>query len=155
MLKNRIALLAIVLWGATAAALGWMFVHGSTVTGSDGRQAIVLAAPERDLVLGEMRSMLVATQGVVQGIQQNDMKLVAQSARTAGMGAAVDVNPALMAKLPLEFKSLGMNVHHEMDALAMAAESGKGAPELLGMLSATLTQCVACHASWQLQAGAR
>jgi hypothetical protein len=155
MLKNRIAQLAIVLWVATVAVLGWMFVHGHTVSGSDGRQAIVLDASERDLVLGEMRGMLVATQGVVQGIQQNDMKRVAQSARAAGMGAAVDVNPALMAKLPLEFKSLGMNVHHEMDSLAAAAEQGQASSELLGMLSATLAKCVACHASWQLQARTR
>lgn len=46
------------------------------------------------------------------------------------MASAADVNPALMAKLPLPFKSLGMSVHHDMDDLAKAATEGKPAAEL-------------------------
>ncbi len=152
MMTNRLALLAIVLWVATVAVFAWFFVRGTTTAGTDGRTAVVLAPAERALVLGEMRGLLSASQQVVQGIQQGDMKLVAQSARAAGMGSAVDVNPALMAKLPVAFKSLGMNVHHDMDDLALAAESGKSQTELLGMLSATMSKCVGCHAAWQLKA---
>ncbi|TXT26355.1 MAG: hypothetical protein FD134_599 [Gallionellaceae bacterium] len=69
------------------------------------------------------------------------------------MGAAADVNPALMAKLPLPFKQLGMSVHHEMDELAVAAESGKPAAELQQMLVSALSKCVACHAAWQIKSG--
>lgn len=58
-----------------------------------------------------------------------------------------------MAKLPLEFKALGMGVHHDMDEIAKAAEDGQPAAELLKMTSHTLTKCVACHAAWQLKAG--
>lgn len=152
MMTNRLALLAIVLWVATVAVFAWFFVRGTTTEGTDGRTAVVLAPAERALVLGEMRGLLSASQQVVQGIQQGDMKLVAKAARSAGMGAAVDLNPALMAKLPVTFKSLGMNVHHDMDALALAAESGKTQSELLGMLSTTMTKCVGCHAAWQLKA---
>lgn len=153
MMTNRLALLAIVLWVATVAVFAWFFVRGTTTEGTDGRTAVVLAPAERALVLGEMRGLLSASQQVVQGIQQGDMKLVAKAARSAGMGAAVDLNPALMAKLPVTFKSLGMNVHHDMDALALAAESGKtSSSELLGMLSTTMTKCVGCHAAWQLKA---
>ncbi len=152
MMTNRLALLAIVLWVATVAVFAWFFVRGTTTEGTDGRTAVVLAPAERALVLGEMRGLLSASQQVVQGIQQGDMKLVAKAARSAGMGAAVDLNPALMAKLPVTFKSLGMNVHHDMDALALAAESGKTSSELLGMLSTTMSKCVGCHAAWQLKA---
>jgi hypothetical protein len=151
MLKNRFALIAIMLWLATVAVFAWFFVRGNTAAGTDGRTAVVLAAGERDLILGEMRGLLSASQLIVQGIQQGDMKQVAQSARAVGMGSAVDVNPALMAKLPAAFKSLGMNVHHDMDDLAQAAESGKNANELLGMLSNTMTKCVSCHSAWQLK----
>lgn len=151
MLKNRFALIAIVLWLATVAVFAWFFVRGNTTAGTDGRTAVVLAAGERDLILGEMRGLLSASQQIVQGIQQGDMKQVAQSARAVGMGSAVDVNPALMAKLPASFKSLGMNVHHDMDDLAQAAESGKNANELLGMLSNTMAKCVSCHSAWQLK----
>jgi hypothetical protein len=61
------------------------------------------------------------------------------------------VNPVLMAKLPLPFKQLGMSVHRDMDDLALAAETGKTTPELLDMLTGTLSKCVACHAAWQLK----
>jgi hypothetical protein len=152
MMTNRLALLAIVLWVATVAVFAWFFVRGTTTAGTDGRTAVVLALAERNLILGEMRGLLSASQQVVQGIQQGDMKLVAKAARSAGMASAVDVNPALMAKLPVAFKSLGMNVHHDMDDLALAAESGKSQAELLGMLSATMAKCVGCHAAWQLKA---
>ena len=53
--------------------------------------------------------------------------------------------PALMAKLPLDFKILGMSVHHDMDNIAKAAENGTPVPEIQKMLSNTLIRCVACH----------
>ena len=68
------------------------------------------------------------------------------------MVAAADVNPLLMAKLPLAFKTLGMSVHRDMGEIAKAAEDGKPAPELLMMASNTFAICVACHASWQIKA---
>ena len=68
------------------------------------------------------------------------------------MASAADVNPVLMAKLPIESNSWAWSVHREMDEIAKAAEDGKPAPELLKMASNTLTKCVACHAAWQLKA---
>lgn len=150
---RNVAGLALVLWVGTVAAFAWFFVHGNTRPSSDGRNAIVLAQPERDLVLSEMRGLLSAIQGIVEGINANNPQKIAQAARTAGMAAAADVNPALMAKLPLDFKQLGMSVHHDMDAIAAAAEAGKPGSEINKMLGDTLPKCVACHASWQLQAG--
>lgn len=107
----------------------------------------------QDLILLEMRGLLSATQGILEGANQGDMNRIIQSSRSAGMAAAADVNPLLMAKLPLAFKTLGMSIHRDMDEIADAAEGGKPAPELLKMTSNTLTKCVACHASWQLNAG--
>lgn len=149
---SKLALLSLALWLATVATFAWFFVRGNTAAGTDGRTAIMLQAAERDLVLGEMRLLLTATHGILQGVNANDMKQVAAAARSAGMGAAVDVNPALMAKLPLPFKELGMGVHHRMDDIAVAAENGKPATEITGMLTDTLSSCIACHASWQLRA---
>jgi len=149
---SKLALFSLVIWLATVATFAWFFVRGNTVTGTDNRTAIVLQPAERDLVLGEMRGLLTATHGILQGLGANDMKQVAAAARSAGMGAAVDVNPALMAKLPLPFKYLGMTVHHRMDDIAAAAENGKPGAEITGMLTDTLSNCIACHASWQLQA---
>lgn len=151
MKSNKLAAAAILLWLATLAVLAWFFVHGNTSAGADGRTAIVLQADERGLVLAEMRALLSATQGILDGATQNDMKLVAKAATAAGMGSAADVKPALMAKLPMDFKLLGMSVHHDMDKIAKAAEAGAPQAELLKMTSNTLTKCVACHSAWQLK----
>lgn len=152
MKSNRIAIFAILLWVITVAVFITFFVRGNTVSGTDNRTAIVLKAGERELVLSEMRGLLATTQGVLEGLNQNDMKRVAQAAQASGMASAADVNPALMAKLPLPFKSLGMSVHHDMDDLAKAAAEGKPTAELQKQLSNTLAKCVACHSAWQLKA---
>lgn len=152
MKSNKIAIFAILLWVISAAVFITFFVRGNTVSGTDNRTAIVLKAGERELVLSEMRGLLATTQGVLEGLNQNDMKRVAQAAQASGMAAAADVNPALMAKLPLPFKSLGMSVHHDMDDLAKAAAEGKPAAELQKQLANTLAKCVACHSAWQLKA---
>ncbi|MBI5435501.1 MAG: hypothetical protein HY937_00015 [Nitrosomonadales bacterium] len=153
MKSNKIALIALLLWVATIAVFAWFFIRGNTTAGADGRTAVVLQPAERDLVLAEMRGLLASTQGILEGANQGDVKRIIQASRAAGMAAAADVNPALMAKLPLEFKSLGMSVHRDMDEIAKAAEGGTPAAEILKMASNTLTKCVACHSAWQLKAG--
>jgi hypothetical protein len=80
------------------------------------------------------------------------MQAIVKVASAAGMSLAVDENPALMAKLPIELKTLGMSVHRDMDEIARAAAGGTPAPEILKMLSNTLAKCVACHSAWQLKA---
>jgi len=152
MKSNKLAQIALLLWVVTVSVFAWFFIRGSTVAGIDGRTAIVLQPRERELVLAEMRGLLAATQGILEGANQGDMPRIIESARAAGMAGTADVNPALMAKLPLEFKALGMSVHHEMDEIAKAAEDGKPAADLLKMTSNTLAKCVACHAAWQLKA---
>lgn len=153
MKSNKIASFALLLWVATIAVFAWFFIRGNTSAGTDGRTAVLLQSAERDLVLTEMRGMLSSTQGILEGANQGDVKRIIQASRAAGMSAAADVNPALMAKLPLEFKTLGMSVHHDMDEIAKAAEGGAPMPEILKMTSSTLTKCVACHSAWQLKVG--
>jgi hypothetical protein len=153
MKSSKLASIALLLWVVTIAVFAWFFVRGNTATGTDGRTAVVLQAGERDLVLSEMRGLLSATQAILEGANQGDMQRIAKAARAAGMAGAADVNPALMAKLPIEFKSLGMSVHHDMDEIAKAAEGGTPAPEILNMTANTLKKCVACHSAWQLKAG--
>jgi hypothetical protein len=153
MKSNKIALAAILLWVVTISVFAWFFVRGNTAAGSDNRTAVGLAAGERELILSEMRNLLGGVQGILDSINRVDMKQAASAARAIGMASAADVNPALLAKLPMPFKELGMSVHHDMDDLAQAAESGKSAAELQTMLTNTLSKCVACHASWQLKTG--
>ena len=151
MKSNKLAQLALLLWVVTIGVFAWFFVRGNTSAGTDGRTAVVLQPAERDLVLGEMRGLLAATQQILEGANQGDMQRISKAARAAGMAGAADVNPALMAKLPIEFKQLGMSVHREMDDIALAAESGKSAAEILQKASDTLMKCVACHSAWQIK----
>lgn len=153
MKSNKIASIALLLWVVTIAVFAWFFIRGNTTAGTDGRTAVVLQPAERDLVLTEMRGLLSSTQGILEGANQGDVARIILASRAAGMASAADVNPALMAKLPLEFKSLGMSVHHDMDEIAKAAEGGTPVPEILKMTSKAITKCVACHSAWQLSTG--
>lgn len=149
---NKLAAIALLLWVVTIAVFAWFFIRGNTAAGTDGRTAVVLQTAERDLVLSEMRGLLSATQQILDAANQGDMQRIAKAATAAGMAGAADVNPALMAKLPMEFKALGMSVHHDMDDIARAAQNGTPAAEILKMTANTLTKCVACHSAWQLPA---
>ena len=151
MKSNKIAISALVLWILTLAVFAWFFIQGNTTTGTDGRTAIILQVSERDLVLSEMRGLLSATREILEGINQNDMQRIIKASSAAGMVVAVDASPALMAKLPLELKTLGMSVHQDMDAIAKAAENKTPSPEILKMLTATLSKCITCHSTWQLK----
>ena len=151
MKSNKLAQIALILWLATVVIFAWFFIRGVTVEGTDERTAIVLQSAERDLVLSEMRGLLVATQGILEGANQGDSQQISKAARAAGMAAAADVNPVLMAKLPLAFKRLGMGVHQEMDDIAQAAEEGKASGEILTMVANTLNKCIACHSAWQVK----
>ncbi|HSA62147.1 MAG TPA: hypothetical protein VLE03_07900 [Nitrospiraceae bacterium] len=146
-MKRGICTVALALWVVTITAGIWLFVKGTTKPGADGRIEIVLAASERDLILGEMRQLLKAVDGVVRGLgePQSDLTQAEAAARAAGMGMAADVNPALMAKLPLPFKQMGMSIHKDMDALADAIVQKETEKQILQRLSSMTARCTTCH----------
>lgn len=148
---KSIASVAILLWVVTVMVFAWFFIKGNTTQSGDGRTAIMLQANERDLILSEMRGLLSATQGILDGANRGDMQSVVNASIKAGTQGAADVNPMLMAKLPIEVKTLGMSVHHDMDDIAKAAASGKPAAEITKMTAQMMSKCVACHAAWQIK----
>jgi hypothetical protein len=152
MTARVLAITAIGLWLVTIAVAAFFFVRGQTRVAPDGRTTVLLASDERNLVLTEMRGMLEAVQVVVDGVRAGELKQVAQAARASGVAAAAEVNPALMAKLPLEFKQLGLSVHKRFDEIATGADSGASREQLLASLSTQLSACVACHAGYRLDA---
>ena len=149
-MKSRFALVALALWGVTIAAAGFVFVHGRTAAAPDGRTAILLNVGERDFVLEEMRGLMVALRGITDGIARDDKAAIAQAAHGAGMAAAHDAAPALLLKLPMEFKRLAMPLHQGFDDLAAAAERGEPAAALSARLIEQMDLCVACHAAFRL-----
>jgi hypothetical protein len=152
MTARVLSVTAIALWLFTIVVAAFFFVRGRTQVSPDGRTTVLLASDERNLVLTEMRGMLETVQIVVDGVKAGDMKQVAQAARASGIAAAADINPALMVKLPIEFKQLGLSVHKRFDEIATAAASGASREQLLGSLSTQLSACVACHASYRFGA---
>ncbi len=123
---------------------------GAVAPSTDGRQAILLEEPERDLVLGEMRMFLASVQKITTGISKNDMKIVAQAAREVGLAAQQAVPGSLMGKLPLPFKKLGFDTHKKFDALARDAEDLGDPQYALEQLSTLMNNCVACHSTYKI-----
>jgi hypothetical protein len=154
-MNTRLILLTTIgLWVVTVGVAGYFFVAGNTVRSPDGRQAIMLSADEKNLILAEMRTMLGSVQGVVDGIANKDMQRVAQAARQSGSAAAAQVPTGLMAKLPLGFKQHGHTAHQGFDEIVVGAESGEPEDMLLARLGERLNNCVACHATYRLEAAA-
>lgn len=145
---KTLAIVAIVLWVASAAFIGFKFYKGSTAMGTDGREAIMLTSGERDLVLTEMRGLLAAVQEVIAAVNAGDMDAVKESAHRVGMAEAGSVPAELVLKLPLAFKQLGFSTHEGFDELALAAEIGPDA--VLESLEENMSKCLACHETYRL-----
>jgi hypothetical protein len=149
-MKQKLGLIAIVLWAISAGLFGYFFVRGWTSESADQRIAIHLAPAERDLVLGEMRQMLLSVHSLVTGLSAGDPKIMEQAARASGMAMAAEVNPIMMAKLPLEFKRQGMSVHRDFDALADRIAAGADQATVLREFTGITARCVGCHTSYRL-----
>jgi cytochrome c556 len=155
-MRSTLCRITLGLWIVTIGVAGWFFVQGWTTKSTDGRREIVLAPAERDLILGEMRMLLKAVHGVVTGLAGQDEEAnraqMEQAARSAGMHMAADVNPALMAKLPLPFKQVGMSIHKDMDALADAVIQKETPQQILQRLSNMTARCTGCHDMYRFAA---
>lgn len=147
-----IARLALALWIVTIAAAGFLFLRGHTEKGDDGRTAVILDPAERDFVLAEMRGLLTSAQGVMQGLSDQDLGAVEQAARASGMAVSHTVPPALILKLPIEFKQAGFAMHGGFDQIAMAARDQETPEMIQARLAALLNECVACHQLYRLTA---
>jgi len=137
-------LLAIALGG-----VAYQFVNGSTVEHEDGRTAILMSSPERDMVLGEMRTFLEGVQTIVEAIAEDDMETVAIAANSIGMAATGGEPAALIAKLPLDFKTLGMGTHQAFDDLSQEATDMGDSKMVLAQLGEIMLRCTTCHSSYR------
>ena len=133
----------------TLAVGSWFFVRGTVTEGDDGRTSILLTASERDFVLAEMRGLLEAVETITLELSEDNMDGVATAAKSVGEGSAGGEPATLIARLPLEFKMLGMATHGAFDDLAMEAEDMGNSSVVLGQLSSILTNCTSCHAGYR------
>src|SRR5689334_22812794 len=103
--------IAIVLWALTIGAALFYLVRGRTRTSADSRRSVVVTGSEKDMVLAEMRNILAAVQGVLLDVSTGDMAAASKAAKSAGMVMASEDSAGLLAKLPLDFKTLGLGLH--------------------------------------------
>ncbi len=141
-------------WGITSllfvTVLAGVYVFGIqgsviAATGTDTRKVIVLTEPERDMILAEMRSWLETVQDITVGYAEKNMDDVYNSARKAGMAASAAVPPQLIAKLPGDFKLMGMGTHKAFDAIANEAKSMGDEQVISRKLGNLMSNCVTCH----------
>lgn len=152
-MQSRVwCMVAVVLWVAGAATVGWVFVKGWTIPGADGRTEIRLASSERDQILKEMRRLLQAVHRVMigQSGSEQDIKQAERAARAVGMSMATDADPAIMMKLPLSFKQMGMSVHRDFDELADGIARGEQSRQILNRLTSITSRCATCHELYRL-----
>lgn len=148
---KKVALFLLGLWLVTLGIGGYFFVKGTGGKGEDGRYAVNLKREERNLVLSEMRMLLSGVQTILEAITTDDMELIEKTASSIGMKSAADVNPTLMAKLPIDFKSTGMGVHKRFDEIALKVHGGIKKDEVLKEVSDVLRTCVGCHEAYRLE----
>jgi len=149
---KRISVILNVILIVVFAFFAYKFVVGETKAGSDGRMAVILTTAERDSVLAEMRAMLEATQGVVDALARDDIAAIPALVTPLGMAATEGESLALMAKIPLDMKTLGYATHQAMDDLAALAMGGAGQADILAATAAILNNCTTCHAGYSLVA---
>ena len=116
----------------------------------DARFRLELAAPQRDLVLLEMRTMLESVNDILEGLIAADAPAMENAARRAGMTMAADVDPEIQAVLPQPFLQLGVRTHQAFDELAESIAGGGDSEEILQGLAAITGNCVGCHAAFRL-----
>jgi cytochrome c556 len=75
-----------------------------------------------------------------------------QTARAVGINMAADTEPAIMAKVPLPFKQMGMSIHKDMDSLADAIVQNETPQQILRRLSSMTARCTACHDMYRFSA---
>lgn len=117
---------------------------------SDDRVAISLNQTERAIILHEMRQFLAGMQTMLGALAEEDMPLVAHTARSLGTQMTHEVPPSLKQKLPEPFRKMGFAVHSDFDTLALDAESLEDSKHALNQLSLTVKKCVACHSAYEI-----
>ena len=148
-MKKFSLLLNAILLGVIAFGGYKFIIEGSVGPSDDSRTVVILQKNERDFVLSEMRGFLETVEAVLTAVAANDMPAVAAIASASGMDSVGGAPTALVGKLPLEFKTLGMATHALFDDLATATESGD--PQIVtAQLSMLVKNCTICHASYRI-----
>jgi hypothetical protein len=118
---------------------------------TDSRTVIELSPQHRTLVLTEMRQFLSGLQQITDALARDDMETVVREARILGVSMSHHMPADLKQALPQSFRELGHSTHSGFDQIALDAESLGDSAHTLSQLAETLTRCVSCHSTYQIQ----
>lgn len=124
--------------------------HKATIEDPDVRIKLSLPPDERHMVLLEMRNFVVAMQIILDGLAKDDMAKVSVAAKAMGSGAANEIPPRVVAKLPDDFKMLAGKVHTTFDAISLDAEQLGFAEHTISQMADLTQHCIACHGMYQV-----
>lgn len=132
------------------SAFGWFFINGTKQRGVDERTSIILSTDEKDYILYEMRGLLEAIGEIVTALSEGEFAKVSSAARLVGSEHMGGEPISLVAKLPIEFKKLGMETHELFALLAVEAEDMRDQDVILDQLGNIINNCTTCHSAYQL-----
>lgn len=121
---------------------------------SDERIIFDLNAPERAHFVEQMHNFFNATEGIIAGLSENDMKAVAEAAYTVTPKGhkmpAPELKDAIHSKMQPEFKIMLESVRMGFQSIYEMGVAKKTAQDIQAELSKTLQVCSACHAAYQV-----
>lgn len=137
----------------TIVLLKFVILGKTGDVGDDGRTPVILTEHERDYVFGEMRGLIEGLIAMNEAALDNDTQAFGAAAKSLGMHANPSAETtSVMGKLPVEFKIMGVGLHKDFDKIATLAKSGATITELQRALTDNMYKCVACHASYKIEA---
>lgn len=148
---KKLFIASTVIWILSLGIFAKFFITGSTTPSTDNRKTIHLSPSEKDVVLGEMRTVLKSLNGVLRFLGESNFKQASIEAKKAGAGMAVDINPVVMAKLPLEFKKFGMGMHDDFDKFSLDLDRGMNEKQALVRMGEITNKCITCHVTYRLE----
>jgi len=150
-MKAKLSLLLnVILLAVVAFGVNRFVIQGKVATAEDGRTAVLLEPGERDYVLAEMRGFLETVQSITAAIGENDMAAASELAGTAAKFSPADVPAPLFAKLPIEFKTLGLETHKLFGSVAEAAQDTGTPQAVAASLGNLMVNCTSCHSAYKL-----
>lgn len=143
-------------FGTSRAAMGAIVVALAAVggvwpsfAGGDAREKIQLSFREREQIRAGMRAYLESVQGIVEGLAQHKMAVVARNADKSGERMVADVPVALALRLPPQFVLMSVDTHRKFDELAKAARETRTKLAVTSKLNEVLMNCTSCHAMFR------
>lgn len=150
-MNKKCSLIIILLLLVIAGGALKFIVLGSVVKGEDGRTVILLDAGERNHILGEMRGLLGHMQQLIAAISEDDMDKVIQISNTLVEDSGGQTPTRIIAKMPLAFKKISLNIHSEFQELLANAKDKKDSKQALKQVAKIMQNCLACHATHSLK----